>query len=74
MPFLTTVWCEQYNIFSCTVLIFSFVVFFYQFELLRIGCGWPTDGPDCESSRKYEEQDAELGQAARTYQWAQGIF
>ncbi len=25
-----------------------------------------TDGPDCESSREYEGQDAELGQAAHT--------
>ncbi len=35
--------------------------------LLQITCGCSTDGPDCESCRKYEGQDAELGQAARTH-------
>jgi hypothetical protein len=35
--------------------------------LLQITCGRSTDGPDCECSREYEGQDAELGQAARTH-------
>ncbi len=36
-------------------------------ELLQITCGCSTDGPECESSRENEGQDAELGQAARSH-------
>jgi hypothetical protein len=39
---------------------------FLQF-LLQITCGCSTDGPECESSREYEGQDAELEQAARSH-------
>ncbi len=35
--------------------------------LLQITCGCSTDGPDFESSREYEGQDVELGQAAHTH-------
>jgi hypothetical protein len=52
--------------------IFSFAVFDHiaciaSLVLLQITCGCSTDSPDCECSREYEGQDAELGLAARTH-------
>ena len=55
--------------FAYTVL--SFLQFLTaciaSLELLQITCGCSTDGPECGSSREYEGQDAELGQAARSH-------
>ncbi|MFN9906921.1 MAG: hypothetical protein ACK56F_12505 [bacterium] len=43
-------------------------------ELLQITCGCSTDGPECESSRENEGQDAELGQAARSHLGSRVFF
>jgi hypothetical protein len=60
-----------------TIFYFAYTVlsFLLQFliaciaslMLLQITCGCSTDGPDLESSREYEGQDAELGQAGHTH-------
>jgi hypothetical protein len=46
----------------------------HNLELLQIAYGCSTDGPECESSREYEGQDAELGKAARLHQLGSSIF
>jgi hypothetical protein len=55
-----------------------FAVFYFAYTVLSFvqfltaciashASGCSTDGPECESSREYEGQDAELEQAGRTH-------
>jgi hypothetical protein len=61
----------MFAVFYFAYTVLSFLQFLTaciaSLVLLQITCGCSTDGPECESSRENEGQDAELGQAARTF-------
>jgi hypothetical protein len=59
-------------VFNSCLHCFIFLLQFLTACMLQITCGCSTDGPDCESSREYEGQDAEVGQAAHSHRLGSG--
>ncbi len=61
----------MFAVFYFAYTVLSFLQFLTaciaSLELFQIPCGCSTDGPECECSREYEGQDAELEQAARSH-------
>ena len=61
----------MFAVFYFAYTVLSFLQFLTaciaSLEVLQITCGCSTDGPECECSREYEGQDAELEQAARSH-------
>jgi hypothetical protein len=52
---------------NCFIFLQFLTTCIASLELLQSTCGCSTDGPECECSREYEGQDAELEQAARSH-------